>query len=99
MTVLIMENVSQGFRGEVTKWLLEVKAGVYVGSISAMVREKLWEKVQKNVGEGAAILIYSAPTEQGFKIETCRTPERRVVDMEGLYLIARTVGTRDAEAR
>ena len=52
MTVLILENVAQGFRGEVTQWLLEVKAGVYVGKISAAVRMRLWEKVQKNVQNG-----------------------------------------------
>ena len=91
MTVLILENVSLGFRGIVTQWMLEVKAGVYVGSISAGVRARLWEKVQNNVGEGAAMIIYSAQNEQGYAIEVCRTPYRDVVDMEGLYLVRRIV--------
>lgn len=91
MTVLILENVSPGFRGEVTQWLLEVKAGVYVGKIAAGVRNVLWEKVKANVDEGAAMILYSAQNEQGFEIEVCRTPERSVVDMEGIYLIKRTL--------
>lgn len=91
MTVLILENVSPGFRGEVTQWLLEVKSGVYVGNISAAVRERLWEKVKKNVDTGAGLLIYSAQTEQGFKMEMCNTPQRRVVDLDGLYLVARDI--------
>ena len=91
MTVLILENVSPGFRGTVTQWMLEVKAGVYVGSISAGVREQLWKKIQNNVNDGAAMLIYSAQNEQGFAIEVCRTPYRDVVDMEGLYLIRRVM--------
>lgn len=91
MTVIVMENVAEGFRGEVTQWLLEVKAGVFVGNISAAVRERLWDKVKTNVDDGAAMIIYSAQTEQGFKIEVCHMPNRSVVDMEGIYLIKRKV--------
>ena len=91
MTVLILENVSPGFRGLVSQWMLEVKAGVYVGNISAGVRIRLWEKVQNNVGEGAAMIIYSVQNEQGFAIEVCRTPYRDVVNMDGLYLIRKIV--------
>ena len=94
MTVLILENVSPGFRGEVSQWLLEVKAGVYVGNISAGVRTRLWKKVQENVSGGAALIIYSAQNEQGFEMDVCRTPERSVIDMEGIYLIKRTLSSR-----
>ncbi len=93
MTVLILENVTPGFRGEVTQWMLEIKAGVYVGSISAGVRTRLWDKVRNNIGEGAALIIYSAQNEQGFAMEVCNTPERDVIDMEGLYLIRRIVNS------
>ena len=95
MTVLILENVSVGFRGEVTQWLLEIKPGVYVGNISAAVRQRLWKKIQGNVSEGAALIIYSAANEQGFEMDMCHTPERRVIDLEGLYLIERTVQAKD----
>jgi CRISPR-associated protein Cas2 len=91
MTVLILENMSPGFRGEVTQWLLEVKAGVFVGNISAGVRQRLWKKVQDNVNDGAALIIYSAQNEQGFQMDVCRTPERSVVDLEGIFLIKRIV--------
>lgn len=91
MTVLILENAETGFRGEITQWLLEVKAGVYVGNISAAVRERVWKKVVSNMPGGAAMMIYSAPTEQGFEIEMHNLPERKVVDFEGIYLIAREI--------
>ena len=91
MTVLILENVSPGFRGEVTQWMLEVKPGVYVGNMSAAVRERLWSKVKGNVNEGAALIIYSAQGEQGFAMDICREPERGVIDLEGLYLIKRSI--------
>lgn len=93
MTVLILENVPIGFRGEVTQWLLEVKPGVFVGRISALVRDRLWQKVKLSISDGAALLIYTAQTEQGFKIDMCNTPERSVVDIEGLTLISRKLPT------
>ena len=42
--LLITKNVSAGFRGIVTQWMLKVKAAVYVDSVSRSVRERLWEK-------------------------------------------------------
>jgi len=95
MTVLVLENVSSGFRGEVTQWLLEIKTGVFVGNISAAVRQRLWKKVNDNASDGAALLIFSAPNEQGFAVEVCHMPERNVVDMEGIYLIKRIVNCKD----
>ncbi|MCD6345555.1 MAG: type I-E CRISPR-associated endoribonuclease Cas2, partial [Anaerolineae bacterium] len=44
MVVMILEKVPVGVRGELTRWLLEIKTGVFVGHISARVRDKLWEK-------------------------------------------------------
>ena len=40
--IMIPERVPQSLRGELTRWLLELKAGVFVGRVSAMVRERLW---------------------------------------------------------
>jgi len=86
MVVLIVENVTIGFRGELTKWLLETKPGVFVGNINAAVRDRLWDKVTKN-WESAGLMIYSADTEQGFNIKMCGNPRRSVIDIEGVLLI------------
>lgn len=87
MVVMVMENMPVGFRGELTKWLLEAKAGVFVGNVAASVRERLWKKVMEHEKEGAALMIYSSDTEQGFSIEMCGNPYRSVIDMEGILLI------------
>lgn len=91
MTVLILENVPAGFRGEITQWLLEVKAGVFIGNISAAVRERLWNKVKQKTDVGAGLIVYSAQTEQGFLMDMFNTPKRKVVDMEGLCFISRAI--------
>lgn len=89
MVVMILERVKPSVRGELSRWLLELKAGVYVGSVSAMVREKLWEKACKSAGDGACMLIWSTNTEQGFKIDFWGDTSRRVYDWEGLQLLTK----------
>ncbi len=85
--VIVTENASLKLRGELTKWVLEVKAGVFVGKTSATVREKLWEKVKHDTATKGALLVYSMDTEQGYQIEIYGDPRRTVIDLDGVKLI------------
>ena len=87
MIVMILERVPAGLRGELTRWLLEPRAGVFVGTVSALVRDKLWERARRGVREEAGVLVHPADTEQGFALRVCGGPRREVVDFEGLQLI------------
>ncbi len=87
MTVLILESAPEKLRGELTRWMIEVKPGVFVGSVSGLVREKLWTKVCREIPVIPALLIHSASCEQGFRIEMNGEPHRKVINMEGLQLI------------
>jgi CRISPR-associated protein Cas2 len=89
MTVLILERVSPSLRGEITRWLLEPKAGVFIGNISARVRDRLWQRACQNAREGACMLIHSSNAEQGFKIDFWNDTSRHVHDWEGLQLITK----------
>jgi CRISPR-associated protein Cas2 len=87
MVIFILEKVPSGLRGELSRWLLEPKAGVFVGKVSALVRDLLWEKICQESRGGSALLIHASPTEQGFDLRLWGEPRRRVEDFEGLYLI------------
>ncbi|MCD1294787.1 type I-E CRISPR-associated endoribonuclease Cas2 [Methanocella sp. CWC-04] len=89
ISIFILESVSQSLRGELTRWMIEPKSGVFVGKISALVRSKLWEKIIKNTKKGGSILIYSYNNEQGYKIETSGDTSRTICDFEGLSLVIR----------
>ena len=41
IAVVVTENVPHKLNGRLSLWLLEVRAGVFVGNISALVREMI----------------------------------------------------------
>src|SRR5437667_7277397 len=82
MIVMVLENVSTTVRGELTRWLLELRAGVFVGNVSAVVREMLWQMVCGKMRGGAGMLIHSAANEQGFAIRFWGISSRRVEDFD-----------------
>ena len=66
MTVVVLERAPRSLRGHLTRWMLEVRAGVYVGTLSLRVRDSLWALVEARIRQGAAVMIFRARTEQGF---------------------------------
>jgi CRISPR-associated protein Cas2 len=99
MTVFVLERVPVGLRGVLTRWLLEVSAGVFVGSITALVRDLLWEKVTENSKGGRCVLLHRTNNEQGFAIRMHGHEERQIVDMDGLQLIALKNAAWEAHAK
>jgi len=87
MVVMVLEKVSASIRGELTRWLLEVRSGVFIGHISARVRDKLWEKCIKNSPAGGVLQAWSSNTEQHFQMRISGDTSRRVIMEEGLQLI------------
>ena len=88
MLVMMLERVPVSLRGQLSRWLIEPRPGVFVGSVSATVRDKLWEKVCRAIRtSGACIRVYSSNTEQGFVVESAGIPGRRIVDCDGLKLV------------
>ena len=87
MVVMILERVPPSLRGELTRWLLEPKSGVFVGTLKTVPRRKLWERICAGMKGGAGVMIYPARNEQGFDIEFWGATDRWIVDREGLKLI------------
>ncbi len=86
MIVIVLENATEKIRGMISRWIIEVKPGVFVGTINTMVREKLWNMIEEEGFKGA-LMIYSCNNEQGYHIDMLGIPHRSVVDLDGLQLI------------
>jgi CRISPR-associated protein Cas2 len=89
MTVIVLSSVPPGLRGELSKWMVEVSAGVYVGTVSAAVRERLWARIHRYSRTGTATMVQSTNTEQGYVMENLGDPSYRVRDFDGLQLVTR----------
>lgn len=88
MVVMTLEKVPTSLRGELSRWMIEVSTGVFVGSMSALVRDLLWEKCVDKKRAGRCCQVYRMNNEQGFAIRIEGDVERTVVDLDGLQLIA-----------
>jgi CRISPR-associated protein Cas2 len=89
MIVMIMENVPVGLRGELSRWLIEPQSGVFVGKVSALVRDKLWEMCCDGCEGGGVIQIWSTNTEQKFAVRVFGQTRREIIDYEGVQLVRR----------
>lgn len=87
MTVITLQKSTPSLRGDLTKWMQEIDKGVYIGSFNSKIREELWNRVKKNIGNGRATLSYHSRNELGYIFETHKT-ERRIVDYDGIQLVS-----------
>lgn len=87
MVVIILENAPPSLRGELSRWMIEPKAGVYIGHLSAMVRDLLWAKCCDKVREGGVIQAWSTNNEQRYKIRMFGDTTRSLASFDGLYLV------------
>jgi len=88
MLVTVVENAPPRLRGRLAIWLLEVRAGVYVGKVSKRVREMIWEQIEKGIGDGNAVMAWSTNTESGFDFMTLGANRRIPVEMDGIKLVS-----------
>lgn len=88
MLVVITENVPPRLRGRLAIWLLEIRAGVYVGNTSRKTREMIWEQVNALAEEGNVAMAWATNTESGFDFQTYGKNRREPVDWQGLRLVS-----------
>ena len=88
MLVIVVENVPDRLRGRLAVWLIEIRAGVYVGDLSVKVREMIWSQIEDGIEEGNAIMTWSTNTESGFDFITLGKNRRLPVEFDGLKLVS-----------
>ncbi|PWV65548.1 type I-E CRISPR-associated endoribonuclease Cas2e [Plasticicumulans acidivorans] len=87
MLVIVLENAPPRLRGRLALWLLEVRAGVYVGDFSRRVREMIWNQVESGLEDGNAVMVWSSNNESGFDFLTLGSNRRIPVELDGLKLV------------
>ena len=88
MMVVVVNNAPPRLRGRLAAWLLEVRAGVFVGEYPARTRQRIWDQVTAYIESGDAVMVWRAPTDQGFDFATVGHNRRMPVDFDGLKLVS-----------
>lgn len=88
MLVVVTENVPARLRGRLAIWLLEVRAGVYIGDVSRRVREMIWQQSEKLAEDGNVVMAWATNTESGFEFQTMGVNRRIPVEFDGLRLVS-----------
>ena len=87
MLMVVTETVPPRLRGRLAVWLLEVRAGVYVGDVSRRIREMIWHQVTELAEEGNVVMAWATNTESGYDFQTYGENRRTPVDFDGLRLV------------
>ncbi|QLH75188.1 MAG: type I-E CRISPR-associated endoribonuclease Cas2 [Methanomassiliicoccales archaeon] len=87
MLIMILESVPQSLRGELSRWMIEPRTGVFIGKVSGEVRDKLWDKCLESKKFGSVIQIWNSNNEQGFSARAYGLKSKKFVDLDGLILV------------
>jgi CRISPR-associated protein Cas2 len=85
---VVTENVPPRLRGRLAIWLLEVRAGVYIGDVSRRTREMIWEQLVYGFEDGNVVMAWASNHESGYEFQTLGPSRRLPVEMDGLMLVA-----------
>jgi len=88
MLVIVLENAPPRLRGRLAVWLLEIRAGVYVGNYSRRLREHIWSQVEEGIEEGNAVIAWRTTNEAGFEFKTVGANRRLPADFDGVQLVS-----------
>lgn len=88
MLVIVVENAPPRLRGRLAVWLLELRAGVYIGTYSRRVRERIWDEVLNSIEDGNAVIAWAQPNDAGYAFDTCGKNRRFPVDFDGFSLVS-----------
>lgn len=87
MLMIDLLDATRVLEGQISRKLLEVRPGVYVGSLSRRQMETLWNAVVESCPR-AALLVYAARNESGVTMKTLGNHRYKIVDCDGLQLIS-----------
>lgn len=85
---VVTENIPPRLRGRLAIWLLEVRAGVYIGDVSKRTREMIWEQLREGYEDGNVVMAWASNHESGYEFQTLGANRRTPVDYDGLRLVA-----------
>lgn len=94
MVVITLSNCPPKLRGDLTKWLIEIDTGVFVGNLNARIRDAVWNRICENIKNGRASMAFASNCEQKLDFRIHNT-EWEPVDFDGVKLVRRNIQSAD----
>ena len=88
MLVIVTEAIPERLRGYLSRWMLEVRAGVFLADYSPRVRDMLVATMERNLEDGNTVVAWSTNNESGFDFETYGPNRRIPIVLDGLKLVS-----------
>ena len=88
MLVIVTEAVPDRLRGYLSRWLLQVRAGVFIGSYSQKVRSSILNTIKANIETGNVVIAWTTNNESGFDFDTIGENRRIPVELDGMKLVS-----------
>ena len=95
--VVVLSDCPPKLRGDMTKWFVEVNTGVYVGNMTARVRDELWDRITENIAHGHATMMFTTNDEQHMDFRV-HNSYWEVADYDGIRLMRRPAPAARADA-
>jgi len=88
MLVIVTENIPPRLRGRLAVWLVEVRAGVYIGDVTVRIRDMIWENITEGAEEGNVVMAWNTNNDSGYDFMTLGPNRRIPVDFDDLKLVS-----------
>jgi CRISPR-associated protein Cas2 len=87
--LIILEKVPKKWKGVLSRWLLEIRPGTFLGNPTQRVRDELWKKLTNRPATGYVLQLWSSRLPRGFDYRQYGESARMLEDFEGLALVTR----------
>lgn len=92
MVIMTTESAPPKLTGILSRWLIEVQSGVFIGNVTPVIRELLWQRALEMRQNGKVFQAWSERNDQGFVFRVEGDGRRVPLDLEGFYLMANRRG-------
>jgi len=72
-----------------SRWLVEVQTGVYVGRVNLIVRDLLWRRALEIDPEGQMSQAWNTNSDQGYDFRGNGDDARKTFDLDGFKLVGK----------
>lgn len=86
MVIIQTFDVPPKLEGWLSRFLTEAAPGLFVGRVNAKVREELWQKVARDLGQGSAVMAWPGGKDPDVSLAYLGTSRRKALDADGFTL-------------